>query len=328
MTIGVTVGKFYPFHKGHDYLIMQAKAQVDKLFVIVSYKPEQNISGKLRADWIQQLHPDVNVILGIDNLSKNDWESLSKHTLKLLDGRQPDIVFTSEAYGDDWAQSMGCQHILIDNNRKQFPISATAIRENVSQHWHMLTPPAKAYFAKRICCIGVESSGTTTLTQSLAEHYQTVWIPEYGRFYSQGRRHTLGHGQWDTSDFIKVAEGQIRWEDDLSLRANRLVMCDTDALATHLWHKRYVGHYSAAVEAIADRRDYDLYVLTEPDFEFVQDGTRDGQHLRLEMHNWLIEELTRKNRPFIRVTESHDNRMQQATTAIDKLLVFPKLELI
>jgi len=328
MTIGITVGKFYPLHKGHDYLIRQAKAQVDTLVVIVSYKHEQDISGEIRANWIQQMHPDIEVILGIDDIPANEWELLAKRTFELLDGRQPDIVFTSENYGDDWATQLGCKHIKIDPARQTIPISGTAIRKNLNKHWDMLTSPVKAYFAKRICCIGAESTGSTTLSQHLAEHYQTVWIPEYGRWYSQGRRYLPHDNEWGTDEFVKIAEGQNRWEDDLAWQANRLVVCDTDALATHVWHKRYIGHYSSAVEQIADSRHYDLYLVTEPDFKFVQDGTRDGEHIRMEMHQWFIDELTRKKRAFIRVTGSPQNRIAQATQAIDKLLVFPELEII
>lgn len=37
MTLGITVGKFYPFHRGHDYLIRQAKARVDRLVVLLAF---------------------------------------------------------------------------------------------------------------------------------------------------------------------------------------------------------------------------------------------------------------------------------------------------
>lgn len=326
MTVGVTTGKFYPFHLGHDYLLRQAKKQVDRLVVIVGFKPEQDISGEIRADWIRQQHPDIDVILSLEDIP-NDSKLWGERTLQILDV-PPDIVFTSEDYGAEWADFMGCQHIMIDRNREQFSISGTDLRDDLSNHWDMLTPPAKAYFAKRVCCIGVESSGTTTLAEKLAEYYQTVWIPEYGRWYWEGRRYTPNQEQWDTDEFVKIAQGQIRWEDDLSLQANRLVVCDTDALATHVWHKRYVGHYSEAVEAVADSREYDLYLLTEPDFGFIQDGTREGEHIRMEMHGWFTDELTRKNHKFIRVTGSHDNRMAQVTEAINKLLQFPKLEIV
>ena len=71
---------------------------------------------------------------------------------------------------------MGALQIPIDPQRLQFPISGSQLRADLKTHWQMLTPPAKAYLAKRVCVLGVESSGTTTLAQALAESYHTVKV--------------------------------------------------------------------------------------------------------------------------------------------------------
>lgn len=324
MKLGITVGKFYPFHLGHDYLIEQAKAQVDHLVVLVGYKPTQSISGTLRANWIRRLHPDVEVIEVLDNLPEAA-EPWAKRALQLLEGRQPTLAFTSEVYGDSWAKYMGAQHHLVDIHRHQFPISGTQLRDDLSLHWAMLTPPAKAYFAKRICLVGVESSGKTTLAQALAQYYQTIWIPEYGREYWQGRRYIPDAQIWHTYEFIQIAKGQIQWEDDLAMKANRLLIADTDALATHVWHRRYLGYASSWVEQIADSRDYDLYILTVPDFEFVQDGTRESEAIRLQMHNWFLEVLQNKGKSYITVSGTPQQRLETAIATITPLLSFPLL---
>lgn len=325
MTLGITIGKFYPFHLGHHYLVEQAKAQVDRLVVLVGYKPTQTIPGSVRANWIRFLHPDVEVIEVLEDIpdAPQPW---AERALTVLQGRQPGLVFTSEEYGEPWAAWIGAEHRAIDRLRSRFPISGTQLRQDLSAHWHMLTPPAKAYFAKRICVIGVESSGTTTLAQALAQHYETVWVPEYGRWYWEGRRYTLNAEQWNTYEFVQIAKGQASWEDDLAMRANRLLICDTDPLATHVWHRRYIGTYSKAVEWIADHRHYDLYILTAPDFAFVQDGTREGEYIRLEMHQWLLDVLDQKHKQYITVKGSHEQRMAEAIAAIDPLLVFSLLD--
>ena len=324
MKLGITVGKFYPFHRGHDYLIRQAKAQVDHLVVLLGYKPTQAIAGSVRAGWIRALHPDVEVLEVLEDIpdAPQPW---ADRALALLGGRQPAVAFTSESYGTAWAAAMGAAHLAVDPARQQFPISGTALRADLAAHWSMLTPPTKAYFAKRICVIGVESSGTTTLAQALAQHYQTVWVPEYGRWYWEGRRYLPDAATWASEEFICIARGQTAWEDDLAMKANRLLICDTDPLATHVWHRRYCNEYSAAVERIADDRQYNLYILTAPDFGFVQDGTREGEQMRLEMHQWFLEVLRQKQRPYILVVGSHEQRMAIATAEIDRLLTFPSL---
>ncbi|MBW4623529.1 MAG: AAA family ATPase [Cyanosarcina radialis HA8281-LM2] len=327
MKLGITIGKFYPYHLGHNYLIERAKAQVDRLVVLVGYKPTQKIPGTVRAEWIRCLHPDVEVIEVLEDIPEAP-EPWTTRALAVLSGRQPDIVFTSEAYGEPWAALMGAEHRAIDLPRHRFPISGTQLRQDLSSHWQMLAPPTKAYFTKRICAIGVESSGTTTLAQALAQHYQTVWIPEYGRWYWEGRRYTPNAQEWDTYEFVRIAQGQISWEDDLAMRANQVLMADTDPLATHVWHRRYTGTYSPQVERLADSRHYDLYILTAPDFEFVQDGTREGEQIRLEMHQWFIDMLDRKGKKYITVAGAHEKRMADAIEAIDSLLVFPVLDAI
>ena len=43
MTRGLVIGKFYPPHRGHKYLIDVATAQADQLDVIVCARPEQRM---------------------------------------------------------------------------------------------------------------------------------------------------------------------------------------------------------------------------------------------------------------------------------------------
>ena len=143
MTLGITVGKFYPFHLGHNYLIQTAKTQVDHLVVLVGYKLQDTISGAIRASWIRKMHPDVEVIEVLDNLPEAP-EPWALKALQLLAGRQPDFAFTSELYGEPWAKAMGAIPITVDLHRQQFPISGTQLRNDLATHWSMLTPPAKS----------------------------------------------------------------------------------------------------------------------------------------------------------------------------------------
>src|SRR3989344_3768303 len=100
---GVVIGKFYPPHRGHKYLIDRARSQCDQLTVIVCWKSTQLISGVERARWIQEIHPDVHVkLLDDERLTDDDSEGWAKNTLDVL-GFTPDAVFTSESYGDPYA---------------------------------------------------------------------------------------------------------------------------------------------------------------------------------------------------------------------------------
>jgi HTH-type transcriptional repressor of NAD biosynthesis genes len=80
------------------------------------------------------------------------------------------------------------------------------------------------------------------------------------------------------------------------------------------------------VEQIADSRRYDLYILTQPDFGFVQDGTRESEHLRMTMHQRFVEVLQKKGKWYITVRGTHELRMSEAIEAIDSVLVFEPLK--
>src|SRR3989344_7114142 len=113
MTKGFVIGKFFPFHLGHMYLLDVARANCDYLTVWVCEKAEQSVPGHVRAGWIKELYPEVEVRLVPDTLADDDTEGGAKYTVRVL-GKAPDIVFTSEEYGEHYAKAMGSKHMLVD----------------------------------------------------------------------------------------------------------------------------------------------------------------------------------------------------------------------
>lgn len=316
---GLIIGKFYPPHRGHKYLIDRARSECRELTVIICYKKTDTISGMIRAAWLQQIHPDVRVLAVEDNkLADDDSKGWAQYTLDIL-GYVPDAVFTSESYGDPYASFMGTVHVLVDRDRVNVPISATLIRGNPMKYADFLEPVVRAYFARRICVLGAESTGTTTLATALAKRYQTVWVPEYGRMYSMGKIYGDDKASWRTEEFVYIAKAQVALEDQLAEASNGLVICDTDPFATSIWHERYVGFRSKEVEELAKRRQYDLYIVTGDEIPFEDDGLRDGEHIRHAMHTRFIERLTEEGKNFIVVAGSHDERLNKAVEAINKV---------
>ena len=62
MKRGFTLGKFAPFHRGHQMLIETALAEVDELVVMVYATDLINVPLQVRAGWIQRLYPTVRII--------------------------------------------------------------------------------------------------------------------------------------------------------------------------------------------------------------------------------------------------------------------------
>ena len=316
---GLVVGRFYPPHRGHKFLIDAARAQADDLSVIVCGKDGEAPPGELRAAWLREIHPGVRVVLVDDTADEQDTRAWAENSKRVL-GFTPDVVFTSEDYGDPFARHLGCRHVQVDRARAAVPVSATRVRADPLGCWEFLEPPVRAFYALRVCLVGAESTGKTTLAAALAAHYRTVWVPEYGREYSERKLAEGGGHDFRSEEFAHIAARQRELEDEAARRADRVLICDTDAFATGVWHRRYLGARSPEVERIADARRPDLYLLTDVGTPFVQDGTRDGEHVRGWMHQTFLEELRARSRPFRLLTGPHERRLREAAAAVEELL--------
>lgn len=315
--LGLVIGKFYPPHRGHKLLIDAATAQSEQVVVIVCAKPSDTIPGELRGSWLQEIHPTARVMVIDDHYDENDSRVWAENTVRWL-GRAPDAVFTSEDYGDRYCELMGSRHIAVDKPRVRVPISGTALRNDPYANWDFIEPPVRGWFAKRVCILGAESTGTTTLAKALSEKLQTNWVEEYGREYSELKL-AKNDPDWRTEEFSMIAEEQMRRENAAARQANRVLICDTNAFATMLWHRRYMGTHSREVARIAATGRCDLFMLTGDEIPFVQDGLRDGEHIRHEMHTWFEQALAQQAVPWGLVRGPHDERLREALRLVQEL---------
>lgn len=316
MKRAVIVGKFHPLHNGHSFLIQTALNECDEVHVLVCDHKDFTLSAELRASWIAQIHAEAYVKIIEDIEKDDDSEAWATHTINFL-GFTPDVAYTSEDYGDTWAAAMGCEHRKVDVGRKTVPISATKIRNDIRKNWDHMHPSVRSYFATRIVVVGAESTGTTTLASELAKHYKSPWTVELGRYYSLSLLHS-GH-KWDDRDFFTIARMQQDYEDSMAELSNGLLICDTNAFATKLWQERYMGNVTEDVTKLAECAPADLYILTGDEIPFVQDGLRDGEHIRHHMHMRFESELQKLGTPFILVRGTLENRLSQSIHEIDRI---------
>ena len=163
----------------------------------------------------------------------------------------------------------------------------------------------------RVVLTGVESTGKTTLSEELAQALNTEWVPEYGRDYTYTKR-----GPWVTEDFIIIAKEQQRMENEAALRANKILICDTNAFATGVWHQLYLGHRSPEVDAIGDTDKVDLNFLMVADFPWQDDGIRDGEDMRPQMHQWFVDRLVDRPEPVVLLSGDRQTRLRSALAEI------------
>ncbi len=325
MTLGFIVGKFYPPHRGHKHLIDFARKQVDHLVVVVAHHASQKIPGELRLAWMQEIHPDCDVRLVPDDL-ENESQPWADFTLRFL-GRPPDVVFTSEEYGPKYASLMGSRHVMVDLDRATVPISATRIRSDPLAHLEQLEACVRAWFVRRVVLIGAESTGKTTMAKQLADHYQTTWVPEYGREHWErkvaGLSMTGPLPGWTRDEFIHIAQEQQHREDMAARIANRVLICDTNSFATGTWYERYYQRRNERIDQIGLKAKSDLYLISALDVPFVQDGFRDGESIRAWMDDRFTQQLEAAARPWKRISGPYSLRLCMAISAVNELMKQP-----
>ena len=355
-THGLIIGKFYPPHAGHHLLIRAAAATCERVTVIAMAASHESLPLAARVSWLAAAHADTpNVIVTgciddvpIDYANADIWHqhvALMRAALQEIGAPPVTAVFTSEPYGAELARHFSATPVTLDTARTLAPVSATAVRADPAAHWEQLAAPTRAGLALRVVVIGAESSGTTTLSRALADYWRaqggahglTRWVPEYGREYTAhkwaaARAHAQLHGEptpamealrWERPEFEAIARTQLRMEESAAAIGGPLLICDTDAFATAIWHERYMGNPSAQVQAIAAHPLYAprLYLLTDhADVPFEQDGIRDGESLRPWMTGRFAQALTAERRAYVRLTGSHAARLQTAITATQTLL--------
>lgn len=248
MTVGFLTGKFAPLHSGHIYFISRAATMVDKLVVVLSYdgkqfKDDNHLSLKNRLIWLKTTFKDILHILitFVDETGCRyypegwkDWSDLVKHVLYEHQVFDVDKIFSSEpeytgGFNTYWPEA---EHVIIDADREIINISATKIRENPYMYWSYLPSIVRQHYVKKVCIIGTESCGKSTLTKYLAKIYQTSWVEEYGRKFCE-QDMCMDESLLQFNDYAIIAAR--RYEDELQAlkTANKILFCDTNAFITN-----------------------------------------------------------------------------------------------
>jgi nicotinamide riboside kinase len=182
---------------------------------------------------------------------------------------------------------------------------------------------------KKFIFVGPESSGKTTLCKLLSEKYNTLWVQEYCRVAAEEKLQNPNidanaiNFNFTLDDFINMAHRQNKEEYELSKKCDKILICDNDTFALTIWCERYLHKYYSEIYDIYKNADYlnndnKIYILTKPNVPFVQDGYRDGEHIRDWMFDRFIAEFTKYNMKYYIIdSPNYIERLQHAIDIIE-----------
>lgn len=328
-TIGLTLGKFAPLHRGHQYMIETAIKETDQVIVVIYDAPEvTDVPLNVRANWIKTLYPEVEVIEGWNSPSDmGDTPEIKaiqeKYILGVLKGREVTHFYSSEFYGDHMSKALKAVNREVDRNRQLFPVSGTAVRENIRMNREHISDVVYKDLITNVVFMGAPSTGKTTLAEKIAEEFKTVWMPEYGREYWEKNQ---VNRRLTPEQLLEIAEGHLSREEEALKEANGYLFTDTNAITTYMFSLYYHGtaHPKLAELAALARHRYDLVFLCDTDIPYDDTWDRSGDVNRMYFQKEIIEDLNNRNIPYVLLSGDVNERTKKVKEVLKIFNKFSK----
>ncbi len=168
----------------------------------------------------------------------------------------------------------------------------------------------------KIGIIGAESTGKSSLCQSLANHYNTLWVPEFSREYFN----TRDINNYSLSDLIFIADKQIKSELKKIKKATRFLFCDTTLITLKIWAELEFNNTPEFISNNLRKIKYDYYLITANDVEWEKDNLRKNKFNRDLILKLNINEVEKLNSSFSIITGVNDTRLNNSVKILDALV--------
>ena len=313
------LGKFCPLHKGHMLLIQRALNASDTVYVVVDNIMDEVIPVRRRMQWVKQQFPTAVVLTQEHPLPQDPSETpyfwdIWRDTLLHLLPQPVDAVFASEQYGERLAKELSAEFVMVDPCRKNVPISATTIREDIIGQWQYLSPVVQQDIRKVICVFGPESTGKSTLTCQLARHYNMPYVEEFAKKLIDEK-----NGDICFDDMETIVKGHHEAIADALKLNTPLLFVDTDAIISKLWSNELFGKESPIIEEYIAKQHFDLYLLLDVDLPWVNDIHRYRPNERDSFFRKCEEQLVMRNKNYTVIRGKDEQRLINAIERVDAL---------
>jgi nicotinamide riboside kinase len=168
---------------------------------------------------------------------------------------------------------------------------------------------------QKIVVLGPESTGKSSLCQSLALHFDCLWVPEVARTY-------LKDIQLDYTyeDILNIAKLQYQTEQEYQKRALELnhnyLFVDTEWITIKIWLEFYNFPIPNWLIEGIQSHDYDLFLLSDIDIAWQPDPLRQNKNDRKALFERFEDKLLHFNKNFSIINGIENQRFENSLKKI------------
>ncbi|MCL1895093.1 MAG: AAA family ATPase [Clostridiales bacterium] len=317
---GLTLGKYAPFHKGHEFVVETMLEEMDEAIVVIYDTDVTPIPLEARAGWIRETYPSVTVIEARGGPEGNPhdrgYEAREEQfILGLLGGKEITAFYSSEYYGEHMSKALGCEDRRVDEGRETVPVSARVIREDPYRYREYISDIVYRDLIVKVVFLGSVCTGKSTIAEALAKKYKTTFVSEYGRDYWE--EHQVGR-RLPLEAFDEIAIGHIQREEEAFLAANRYCFIDTNAITTYMFAMDYHGRAPELLTRLAEGNlsRYDFFFLCGDDIPYDDTWDRSGDQKRHVFQKQIIADLDARGIPYHMLNGDLETRMRRVAEVL------------
>jgi NadR type nicotinamide-nucleotide adenylyltransferase len=190
---------------------------------------------------------------------------------------------------------------------------------------------------KKIVAIGPESTGKSTLCKQLANHYRTLWVPEfareylekYGTDYSYENLLTIAQTQVALEEQCektmmnnKWTKGSSEFDSALTIHPSPLLFIDTDMYVMKVWCEFVFDKCHNWILNQIVTRQYDLYLVCDVDLPWIKDKLREYPNfeIRNKLYRYYKDLMVNQAVPWVGINGNYKQRLKKSIEAINSII--------
>lgn len=168
---------------------------------------------------------------------------------------------------------------------------------------------------KIIVITGAESTGKSTLTKALSNHFNSPFIPEFAREYVENL-----NNKYIYSDVEIIAKKQVEELNHYKNSNYPYIFVDTWLIITKIWFEVVYNKIPDWMESVIQNTNIDLFLVCETDLPWKPDFVREnGGEQRKKLQKKYIETIQHYNYNYQLVQGKGEQRIKNALFHVNNL---------